>query len=398
MVFLLFDANYGFQSSEVGPQIDRIYEKLGETLGDPTSSNDTGAVIGHALEALRLISNLSEEKVASKSYDLFRMVMGAPAPETRSQEGWEVSRLTIYCAYKGDKFIPLAEDEDIQYILAFLDYYFELAGLGQNQDEPIQNALHALTCTPDSTIAALERFDLADSLVRNIQYAFQDDRPPNLRKTVLLFLALICGRWFRTDLLTTSPERMKRFCVDWASAVDCVEQTPAIKTATLAVLLEMIDSPHWRPHIVPEKFALLEDLKLVPDDFKPLRSCINDPDLMDTIKNVENPMAIVHWVMILWSRYAELGREVREQLEAVTKEIVRKEQRPGCDASRSLVGECLSEMASELRKAKDELKRYPAWPPYPVADPLEEKVRGLESAIGTLDAIRQGKTATGAET
>jgi hypothetical protein len=240
--------------------------------------------------------------------------------------------------------------------------------------------------------------DLADSLVRNIQYAFQDDRPPNLRKTVFLFLPLICGQWFRTDLLTMNSERMERFCVDWVSAVDCVEQTPAVKTAALTILLEMIDSPHWRPHIVPEKFALLEDLKSVPDDFQSLRSCINNPDLMDTIKNVENPMAIVHWVMVLWSRYAELGCEVREQLEAVTKEIVRKEQRLGYDASRSLVGKCLSDMASESRKANDELKRYPAWPPNPVADPLEEKVRGLELAIGTLDAIRQGGIPTGAET
>jgi hypothetical protein len=48
MVFPRFDANSGFQSSEVGPQIDRICEKLGETLGDPTPGNDTGAVIGHA--------------------------------------------------------------------------------------------------------------------------------------------------------------------------------------------------------------------------------------------------------------------------------------------------------------------------------------------------------------
>ena len=327
--------------------------------------------------------------------------MDTPVPETYSKQKWEAARLTIYTAYKGGKPIPKVEDHQTkgtQHILVFLNHHFELATRkGQNQDQPIRNALHALVCASNPAPAtALNSLDPTDpTFVSCIQYTFQSDRPLDLRKTSLLFLPLICDRWFNTRSPIMNPKQMKSFCVDWASAVDCVERTPDVKTAALTVLLEMINSPRWRPHIVKEKLGLLEDLKLVPDGFQPLHSCINNPDLVDAIRGVGNPMAIVHWVTILWSKYSELGRKVRERLEATTKEIVQNEQR--LDASRSSLGKCLSSMASELAKAKDELKQYFSWPPDPAADPLEKKAQGLELAIKTLDAIRQGRTPAGAE-
>jgi len=47
-------------------------------------------------------------------------------------------------------------------------------------------------------------------------------------------------------------------CVDWASAVDNIKYTYDVQKATLAVLFGMINSPHWCPHIVMEKWKLLE--------------------------------------------------------------------------------------------------------------------------------------------
>jgi len=176
----------------------------------------------------------------------------------------------------------------------------------------------------------------------------------------------------------------------WASAVESVEQTPAVKLATLTVLLEMINSPHWYPHVPPEKLGLLEDLKSVPDSFQPLQNCINNLDLMGVIRDSDNPIAIVHWVAILWPKYAELESEVQEQLKTTTKEIVQNEQTPGSDASRSPIGKCLLDMTSELRKVKDELRKYPTWPPNPAAAPLEKKAEGLRLAVRTLDSIKRG--------
>ena len=67
----------------------------------PDDGTNTGATIDHALEALRLISHLCDEKTALKNYDLFRMAMGASVSETRTEQKWEAARLTIHGAYKG---------------------------------------------------------------------------------------------------------------------------------------------------------------------------------------------------------------------------------------------------------------------------------------------------------
>jgi hypothetical protein len=394
MQFPQFYPDFDFRSSEIGARIDTIYEELGKPFMNPTPGDDTntGATIDRALEALRLISRLCDEKVASRNYDLFRVVMGGSVPETHTEQKWEAARLSIHGAYKGGKFTPQVQDqgEYTLHILLFLNHHFELAaGQGQDQDEPIRIALHALVYTSNpASITALESFDPADSsFVRGMQYAFQDDRPPDLRKTALLFLPLIRDEWFKTGSLTMDPEQMKRFCADWASTVECVEQTPSVKTAALTVLLEMINSPSWRPHIVAEKLGLLEGLKSVPDDFQPLRSCINNPDLVDAIKGVGHPTAIVHWVTILWLKYGELDPRVRDQLEAVTKEIARNEQGLHFDASKSRVGGWRANTASELGKAKDALKEYPLQSSDPLAVALEEKVEGLQLAVGALDII-----------
>ena len=342
-----------------------------------------------------MISHLSEDKVALKSYNLFHKIMGALIPETHLQK-WEASRLTISGAYKGGKSTPLVgehQENHTQCILTFLNHHFELAIVhGQNQDGPIQNALHALVCTsnPLST-APLKAFDPTKSLfVRGVQHTIQGNRPPDLRKTTLLFLPLICEQWFDAHSPIMNSKQMKSFCISWASAVESVEQTTAVKMATLTVLLEMINSPHWYPHVPPEKLGLLEDLKLVPDGFQPLQNCINNPDLMGSIRDAENPIAIVYWVAILWPKYAELKSEVQEQLKTITKEIIQNEQTPGFDASRSPIGKCLLDMTSELRKVKDQLRQYPAWPPSPAAAPLEKKAEGLGLAVRTLDAIKRG--------
>ena len=322
--------------------------------------------------------------------------MNAKIADTHSQEKWEASRLTITGAYKGGKSRPQGGDSwgvHNQCILTFLNHHFELATAhGQNQDDPIQNALHALVCASSSPLAIpLKSLDATKFLfVRGLQYTIQDDRPPNLRKTTLLFLPLICDQWFNTHSPIMNAKQMKSFCINWASAIDRIKQTKDVKIAILTVLLEMINSPHWCPHIVPEKLALLGDLSLVPDGFQPLQKCIKNPDLMDTIRGTENPMAIVYWVAILWSKYAELEMKVQEQVKAITKEIVQNEQTAGSDVFRSPIAKCLLDMTSELKKVKDALREYPTWPFNPAAALLEKKSKDLELAIKNLDAIKRG--------
>ena len=303
-------------SREFHPHIDRLFEKLAAAFWNDTSTTDQ---IDNALRALNLIAPLSEDDIAEKSYLLFHVIMQANISSTYSEEKrWEASRLALHGAYKWDKVLPWVEDP--KDILAFLNHHFDLATQGEDQDEPIQNALRALAYAHNpETIEALKTFDPTEpSFVRGICFAFQNDRPPQLRKAALFFLPLVADRWFNTHLPIMEPSEMRNFCADWASAID--EIGPTVHKAALEVLFGMINSSHWRPHIVPDKWNLLEYPIPVPYDFQPLKRCIDNPEVMEAISNANNRDALVLWSTILWLNYNELDSQIRTQLLAVTKD------------------------------------------------------------------------------
>jgi hypothetical protein len=243
------------------------------------------------------------------------------------QEEMAAACLTMHGTYKWDNFLPWVEDP--QDILAFLGHHFGLAIQGENQDEPIQNALRALAYASNATtIEALKHFDPTESsFFRGICYIFQDDKPFQLHKAALFFLPLVGNRWFNTPTPIMEPIQMVALWADWASAVDGIEHTYDFQKATLPVLFGTINSSHWHPHIVTNKRKLLEYFTSVPDDSQPLRRCLNSPELTSAISEVGNPAAMVLWLVILWLKYKELIPEVQAQLETVTKEAAQGSRR-----------------------------------------------------------------------
>lgn len=368
------------KSEKLNWQIGRIYDRLVETFKNSDSTIDE---IDQALEAMELIVPLSESDVATKSYQLLHDVMQKPISLVYTEEKkWQAARLAMHGAYKWDKFLPWVDDP--QDILTFLDYHFELATQDfGNQDEPIQNALRALAyASNDVTIEALKLFDPTEpSFVRGICYVYQDGRPFQLRKAALFFLPFIGDRWFNTAHPIMEPDQMRSLCVDWASAVDGIEHTYDVKKATLTVLFGMINSPHWRPHIVTEKWKLLEYFASLPDDSQPLKRCLDNPDLIDATSEVEDPAARVLWQAILWLKYKELIPQVREQLEEVTKEAAR--------TRRSEFDMCLAVVESELRNAEDALMQHNTWSTDPAAVALRTKINNLEQARASLVALKR---------
>ena len=260
--------------------MNKIYATLVETFKDTTS---TAPKIDHALEAMRLIAPLSESDIAINSHDLFHAIMRAPvSPAYTEEKKWEASRLAFHGAYKWDEVTPGVEDPKV--ILTFLSHHFKLAEKGKVHDEPIQDALRALAyASPPETIEALQYFDPTQpSFVRGICFVLQDIRPREVREAALLFLPLIAGTWFNAPDPIMTPDEMESLCADWASAVDEIGlSTPAVQKAALAVLLDIMNSPHWRPHIVPEKWKLLEYFtSAVPDDCQALGRCLDNTELV----------------------------------------------------------------------------------------------------------------------
>ena len=362
-------------------QINRIYAKLAETFKNPSAAADE---IDRALESMELIAWLSEETAAEKSYELFHVAMKAPVSPTYSQEKkWKASRLTMHGAYKWDKFLPWVEDP--QDILTFLDYHFDLITGGENLDEPIQNALRALAyASGPVTIEGLKGFDpTKPSFVNGICYVFQSNKPFELRKAALFFLPLIGDRWFDTPHPIMECDQMRSLCADWASAVDVIEHGDDIQEATLAALFGMINSPHWRPHIAADKWKLLEYFPSVPDDSQPLKRCVDNPSLMDEIRDVADPAAVSLWMKILWLKYKELVPAVKQQLERVTKDVAQGRRRADLETYQTAI-------ESELTKAEHALTQYTTWSVDPVAITLRTKIENLQHAKYALVALKRG--------
>ena len=365
-------------SDQVGDQINKIFIKLTETFGDPTNADK----IDRALEVMKLIAPLSNDNIAQKSYNLFHVVMQAHvSPEYSQEKKWNASRLTIHGAYKRNQPFPL--DDDPQDLLTFLAHHFDLAiGRGENQDEPIHDALCVLAYVSDpATIKALNDIILKKpSLIRGICYVYQNSKPLKLRRAALFFLPLVADRFFNTTQPIMEPDQMKNLCVDWASTVDDFEHlelTPDVQKAALTVLFGMINSPRWRPHIVTEKWKLLECFTLVPDDSQPLRRCIDNPDLIEVIKDVDYPDASVLWLKILWLKYNELTPRVRGQLETTTKEMAQGRRRADLEKYSEAID-------SELKKAKEAPTQNKD------ADVRQTKIDNLQAAKHALVGLKRG--------
>ena len=365
--------------------MDKIYAKLVETFNNTTS---TIPKIDHALEAMRFIAPLSETDIVKNSHDLFHAIMRAPVSPAYSEENkWEASRLALHGAYKWDEALPRVEDPND--ILAFLSHHFELAEKGEDHDEPIQDALRALaSAPPPEAIEALQNFDPTQpSFVRGISFAFQDIRPRGVREAALLFLPLIADTWFNAPDPVMTPSEMESLCVDWASAVDGVgHSTPAVRKAALAVLLDMINSAHWCPHIVPEKWKLLEYFtSAVPDDCQTLRRCLDNTKLIKEIPNMGNPEAVALLSMILWLKHGELVLEVRGWLETLAKDG-RKED---VDEYLTVVESELEEAEKELGEARKELEEVgKGLAGYGISSTPEQKVIVLKAKIENLEGAK----------
>ena len=311
--------------------------------------------------------------------------MQAPVSPAYSQERkWNASRLAMHGAYKWNQPFPLVDDP--RDLLTFLVHHFDMAiGGDKTQDEPIQDALCTLAYASDPAMFKdLKDFDpTKPSFVRGICYTYQDKRPSKLRKAALFFLPLISDKMFNTPEPIIEPDEMKSFCADWASTVDSLELTPDVQKAALTVLLGMINSPHWHPHIITEKWRLLEHFTLIPDDSQPLRRCIDNPDLIEVVRNVDDQAASFLWLRILWLKYQELIPEVRTQLENVTREVGQGERRADLD-------KYLETMDSELKKAKEASTQNKTLSKGPDTDDLQTRIENLQAARSTLVVLKRG--------
>ena len=283
-----------------------------------------------------------------KSYRLFRVVTQVPLSPARTEETkWEACRFALRGTCKSEKSMPPIEDA--LEILRFLDYHFDLADRGdENSHVPIWDALRALAFASDPVMNdALQHFDPArPSFVHGIRHALHKDKPL-LRKAVLFFLPRIADRWFVPPREIMTPDETKRFCMDWASAVDEVGVTRHdTRAPALIVLFDMINSSHWRPYIVADKWKLLEYFTSDLDNSPSFRRCLGNPEVVDAILRGDRA-AMVLWSKISLLRYKDLTDEVLRRFGVAMEKATGRE-----------LEVYMSAIDSELTNAEVELTRY----------------------------------------
>ena len=355
-------------------QIQKILEALIRTFRNTTD-------IDCALEAVELITAHSDKVVATESYKLFGVIMQRRVSTDYTEEKkWKAARLALHGAYKYNQDEDPPQVEDPQLVLDFLRHHLKLVEKGEDHDGPIQNALHALAFKPTpKTIQTLEAFDPTQpSFVHGICQVFQKNKPLQLREAALSFLPLIADKFFNTHVTIMKDEEMKSLCANWASAVDEVWGAESGCDAALAVLLNMINSSHWRPNVVPDKWKLLKHLDLIPDDSQPLARCLQNPGLVDAVSTAGNQDAMDLWSKILLSKYDELDPTVKERLEASMRGPQRKR-----------VDEYLSTVRAELEEAEKVSAKYGTWDINPEATALNAKIESYGAAIEFLESVKK---------
>ena len=317
-----------FDSSEDEALYQHIFSKLEYTFTNHVIQEHPRSVY-----VLRLITALQNEAIADKSYNLFHVILSS---SFEKEELWAPARLAIFGAYKWDTYLPWVEDPDD--MVKFLAHHFAIQANGEDDVaiRPIENALRAVAyASSEKTLESFKKFDHTNKLfVNGVLKALEADRPFETRKAALYLMPIIQDRWFDDSLEDLiSGETRSEFCKNWGSAVDRIEHTEDVKKATCSTLFGMLNSKKWRLHVTKGSLKLMVYFADLPDDSKYLIACKKNTSILPWLRSraheageesAEETKIWKLWLAILWSDYANLPKEVSDQVLETTKAVILK--------------------------------------------------------------------------
>ena len=315
-------------SSEIQALYVRIFSKL-----ESTFSNHVVREYSRSVDAMRLVALLGNKEIAQGCYSLFHVVLSSSFDEG---EIWAAARLAGHGAYKWDQYLPWVNNPDDA--LKFLLYHFAIQAEGGDDVamQPIEDMLRAIAyASNDKTLEGFKKFDFTDKVfVGGIRKAVGKDRPFQTRKATLFLLPMVQDKWFDDSLEDVmSDEEKNEFSRDWGSIVDGIQHVLDVKKAACATFYAMLNSKRWRSHIAKDKFKLIVYFAEIPDNSKHFMACKKNasvfPWLLSRVEEAGSGGAEATnmwkmWLAILWSDYASLSKEVKNQVLEVTKVVTSK--------------------------------------------------------------------------
>ena len=374
-----------FDSSESEALYKRIFGKL-----ESAFTNHIIQEYDRSIYALKLITPLQNEPIATNSYSLFHVILSSSFEE---EELWAAARLAIYGAYKWDTYLPWVEDpEDV---IKCLVHHFAIQAKGEDDiaRQPIENSLRAIAYAANkTTLEGLNKFDVTDKLfVAGIRRALEEDRPFQTRKAALFLMPKIQDKWFDDSLEDVMSDEVKdEFCKNWGSAVEGIEHTVDVRRGTCATLFGMLNSEKWRSRIVKDRLKLMMYFSDLPEDTKCFAPCKENAAVLAWLRsradeaggeNTEETKLWKLWLAILWSDYANLPKDVRDQVLEVTKVVISKAKHDVSFISRIMTAEKKRHQAKldehEAASLEDEPERLSV-----MVEGLNESIKKFAETVG----------------
>ena len=367
----------------------RIFSKL-----ESTFNNHVVREYSRSVDAMRLIAPLKNSAIAQGSYSLFHAVLSSSFEE---EEIWVAARLAGHGAYKWDHFLPWVNDPNDA--MKSLLHHFAIQAEGRDDvaTQPIEDMLRAIAyASNEQALEGLKKFDLADKVFfGGVRKALGGDRPFQTRKATLFLLKIVQDKWFDDSLEDViSDEEKDEFSKNWGSAVDGIEHNVDVKKATCGTFFAMLNSKRWRPHILKNKFKLMEHFADIPDDSKYFIACKKNASVLAWLRSradeagsggTEETKYWKLWLAILWSDYASLPKDVKDQVLDVTKVVISK--------ARHDVSFISGIMAMEKGKYQTKLGAHAALSLEDEAERLRARVDDMDESIERFEEVvgKKGK-------
>jgi len=193
--------------------------------------------------------------------------------------------------------------------------------------------LKAVAYASDETaLEGLRDLDHTDKLfVDGVRKAFEEDRPFQTRKAAFYVMPVIQDQRFDDSLEDIMSDGEKdEFCKNWGSAVDEIERTVEVKKTSCTTLFAMLNSERWRSHTVMDKLKLMECFTDLPEDSKYFTACEKNASVLPWLRSradeggEEGTKEPKLWLTILWLDYANLPKNVMDQVSEATKVVISK--------------------------------------------------------------------------
>jgi len=216
--------------------------------------------------------------------------------------------------------------------------------------------------------------------VDGVRKAFEEGRPFQTRKAAFYVMPVIQDKWFDDSLgdIMSGGEK-DEFCKNWGSAVDGIEHTAEVKKASYTTLFAILNSKRWRSHVVKDKLKLMECFTELPEDSKYFTACKKNASVLPWLGSradeggEEGTKEPKLWLAILWLDYANLPKNVMDQVSEATKVVISKARHDVNFISRI--------MAAEKERSQAELDKHEATSLEDKAERLRAKLKSLNESI-----------------